>query len=531
MRILSDKYLKFSLWLAIFAMLVLALIREIYFFPKPDLIPNPDNSWLLYAASRVADGQKLYVDIMETNPPLIVWLNLLPVWFGRCLNISPFTVFPYLVSFLNIASIYLVAGQLKQNIILSKSTIYNSLLLYISFAFFLLSPALYGQRELLFIALVMPYLFWSLDMDTSFRWYDKKTIIIMASIGFAIKPFFLVLWIVNELHRALQHRKFLIIFAIHNWVIVIAQIIYISAIYLITPDFFTIILPALFETYFSFNSAWEIILKIVGSVVLTVIALFFLTQPHGKIRQIIVRVILWTIACSSFMILQRKDWLNHQYPLVFMAGLATVLMLVYLCELWSELKLDIGYQRFIGLCLAISMVIGVMVVNGRFTYAMLKNSSQISKQLIIAINKYADGKTVYPLVLNMQPSFPAIALSKAVFRGNFHQLWPLAGLIIEEQNEQKMQTRQWFFDRLVHDFSENPPQLVWVDENVNLNKIANYDIEPQNRDLIKFLSHDVRFAILWQNYKKIDEIISEKNEVDTIIKPERFSLYLIKNKE
>ena len=44
---------------------------------------NPDVAWLLYAAGRVLDGQKLYVDIIETNPPLIVALMAGVEWIAR----------------------------------------------------------------------------------------------------------------------------------------------------------------------------------------------------------------------------------------------------------------------------------------------------------------------------------------------------------------------------------------------------------------------------------------------------------------
>ena len=42
-------------------------------------ILNHDAAWLLHAAGRVLAGDALYVDVDETNPPLIVWLSFAPV--------------------------------------------------------------------------------------------------------------------------------------------------------------------------------------------------------------------------------------------------------------------------------------------------------------------------------------------------------------------------------------------------------------------------------------------------------------------
>ena len=45
-----------------------------------------DVAWLLYVAGQWLGGQRLYVDLIEVNPPLIVWISALPAavadWWG-----------------------------------------------------------------------------------------------------------------------------------------------------------------------------------------------------------------------------------------------------------------------------------------------------------------------------------------------------------------------------------------------------------------------------------------------------------------
>lgn len=108
-------------------------------------------------------------------------------------------------------------------------------------------------------------------------------------------------------------------------------------------------------------------------------------------------------------------------------------------------------------------------------------------------------------------------------------------MIIREQqgikNDEITNAYKFFYDSVVHDFSSRPPEFVWVDQNVNLAKIKDYDIEPENRDIIKLLSRDVRFAIVWQNYEKIGEIIGAPVAEEDIVEgepvplPERYALY------
>lgn len=516
--------------LAISIMAMLAMLREIYFFPMLDLIPNPDSAWLIVAAGKLLDGQKLYIDIMETNPPLIIWLSVIPVYLARIIGCSPFPVAVVLVTLLNCLSLWLVAKTLPKRD-------YCPILLYISFGFFLLTPALYGQRETLFIALVLPYLFASLPLDSRLRGNDKALIIAMAAIGFAIKPFFLLIWGMNELAIAIEKRKFSSIFAWHNWVIGGVQLAYFASIYVFTPAYTTDMLPALMVTYFTFESSWKIILKPIAEVGGIMIFVLFLAKLRGEHARIASRVLVWFVACAGLMIVQRKDWLNHQYPMAFMAGLALTIALIYLLGEWQKLRLDIGHRKFIALCLAVSVLIGGAYADGIFTHKMLTEPSKLSTKLLAEINEKATGKEIYPFVYSIQPSFPAIAVSKANFSGGFHQLWPLIGLIIREQNGDKtpefLRIKQWFFDKIVRDFTEHPPELVWVDENVNMENSAGYSIKPENRDIIKVLSQDSRFAKIWQNYTKYKEIEAEeydknkiKTEEEKKKKPEKYTIYI-----
>ena len=248
------------------------------------------------------------------------------------------------------------------------------------------------------------------------------------------------------------------------------------------------------------------------------------------------------LAGAGFMLLQRKEWLNHLYPLVFMAGFAITMIMLYLHEIWQDVGLMIGHRRFIALCVSVATLAGCAWVDAKFWYFIYKHPSVIHTKLLKEINERADGKRVYSLAFNMQTAFPVIALSKGVFKGSFHHLWPLAGLIILEQQGIKSpeitKARQFFYDNLLNDFREKPPEFVWVDENVNLEKISYYDIEPENRNILKVLLRDVRFFVLWQNYEKVGEIegapLSEddiKNlpEGEKIPKPDIYSLYVRKH--
>ena len=57
-----------------------------------------DVAWLLYVARRWMAGRELYVDVVEINPPLIVWISAIPMWLASVLRIdAQYTAIPFFV--------------------------------------------------------------------------------------------------------------------------------------------------------------------------------------------------------------------------------------------------------------------------------------------------------------------------------------------------------------------------------------------------------------------------------------------------
>ncbi len=89
------------LWLillgAVIALLFDITLPSIFFFAWQ----RQDQTWLLYAAARILDGTQLYGPrLVETNPPLIIWLSTLPAWLAIHLHLQPLVVLHSLVTLL-----------------------------------------------------------------------------------------------------------------------------------------------------------------------------------------------------------------------------------------------------------------------------------------------------------------------------------------------------------------------------------------------------------------------------------------------
>src|SRR5215216_2436725 len=79
------------------------------------LLPtNVDVSWLLTVGEKVLDGQRLYVDVLETNPPAAVLIYLPSILTARALGLSPEPVLVVFVLLAALASVGLAGRVLER---------------------------------------------------------------------------------------------------------------------------------------------------------------------------------------------------------------------------------------------------------------------------------------------------------------------------------------------------------------------------------------------------------------------------------
>ena len=78
------------------------------------LVANTDVSWLITLSEKVLDGQRLYVDLIEVNPPASVFLYLPLVALARVLALRPEVVVDAGVFFAIGVSLGLASHILRQ---------------------------------------------------------------------------------------------------------------------------------------------------------------------------------------------------------------------------------------------------------------------------------------------------------------------------------------------------------------------------------------------------------------------------------
>jgi hypothetical protein len=165
---------------------------------------NWDASWYVYVAGRLLDGDRAYVDLIDTNPPLILWLDMGVVAAARAAGVAPLAAFQVAVFAaigLSLALSWRAGRGLPRPLREASLAVFGFMLLVG------VGPA-FGQREHLAVALVLPYAFAAADEGRGRRptvWLAMVTGL-LAGVGFSLKPFFVPIAAAVELWLATRRR-------------------------------------------------------------------------------------------------------------------------------------------------------------------------------------------------------------------------------------------------------------------------------------------------------------------------------------
>src|SRR5262245_3907467 len=118
---------------------------------------NHDAAWYLYMVEAIQGGATLYRDVADTNPPLIIFLSMPPIWLGSLFHLPQSTAFNMYVFVGAMASVA-VCRRLIARVWPDASPEVAGLLM-VTMAFCLLPFVRldFGQREHLAVILLLPY--------------------------------------------------------------------------------------------------------------------------------------------------------------------------------------------------------------------------------------------------------------------------------------------------------------------------------------------------------------------------------------
>ncbi len=292
--------------------ILILLGTVIFIFGQTHFLLSNDIFWLIKVGQSWLGGGQYLKDFFETNPPLAFYIYLpiyaLQYFFALSLTKS-FLLYYGLIFALSLILTNRQLCHLKQS---PFSRCLSLLILF--FGFLYLPNSEIGQRDLFAATLILPHIFYvfvSIEGAASLARWEKRIILVMAAVGYMIKPYFILIWLSlfatvylsnKNLKKSLKYcdTKFF----------VIAGLIYITTVLLSSPEYLFKALPIVLRTYYpSINASSYYV---------------FFADPRGVIP-------LWLLSTSLFCVygLKVKN-IPSRYRGYFV--LTTGFMLVYVAQ-------------------------------------------------------------------------------------------------------------------------------------------------------------------------------------------------------
>ena len=457
---------------------------------------NLDTSWLITASQRLLSGETLNNSFVETNPPLIVYITALAVNFGSFFGLEAVSSFIVFISALSGLSLWLTAKYEKD----------NAVFLGLVFALVAMPTVTFGQREHLLVILTLPYFYLLITGEKR-----SNLITIMAAIGFAIKPFFVIYWAAFALADAVYNKKFTQIFRTENFIIGGIIAVYVAYLVFVEKTYVNEILPMLVKYYAGINFPMNRVLKEVGINFFFASAVFWVIICYNRPlinKKIVFAIIGLSVSCIN-MILQQKIWTNYLLPISFFGVLLNIFILESLIKNYRDLLWNKVCFVIAGLILAVSIFPAIV---GNYKVAA-KYKDENTEKMIAILNQNAAGKMVYSLSFDLGALFPAVTYSDALYKGKYPHLWMLPGMYLDngkDKNDEIIYRKEGertvdemhMIASVLGDLAHNPPTIIIVTDR----KYSNQAVGDFSFDFIKYFSQSYEFKDIFKDYKKIGRV-------------------------
>jgi hypothetical protein len=282
-----------------------------------NVAPVNDVAWQLWIGRQLLHGSKLYVDIMEVNPPLWFWMAVPVAWIAGVVGLTGYHTF--LLLFLLVAAVSMLLAQA----LIKDMPGRGPMLASVPVATLLIGLDLFGQREQFALVATVPYVLLYGRRATGLHCRTDLAIVAgcLAAIGLALKPYFLTVPIGLEIWLWLATRRF----AVRAEMLagIACFMLYGAAVLLFAPAYFRDMMPLAGLAYGGYDRtlAEQVAQPAVVMAGLVALGLTLYGPPKSRIAQALL------MAGAGFLVacfLQQKGWRYQSLPAMGFLLLAVV---------------------------------------------------------------------------------------------------------------------------------------------------------------------------------------------------------------
>ncbi|MDR3529427.1 MAG: hypothetical protein P4L90_02550 [Rhodopila sp.] len=471
---------------AISLFLLLSVLGIVLFIAMRSPLKD-DIAWLLYVARRWLAGRELYIDVVEVNPPLIVWISAVPLEIARWLNVGPqFVAMPVFITAV-LGCAWWTASLLRAQggLFADRLTVFA----VIGCALLILPAADLGQREHLLVAAFLPYLvLFARSLDgRSVSVVESVIAGVLAGLGCALKPRYGAVFAVLEclaLTRGLRPWR-VMPFAAGTTLVGYAGLVAI-----LCPAYVRRAVPLALALYGAtdvpfLSLLWDSALLISGQAV--AIGLLWLRRRSLTEYSLMLTLVVFAATSTAICFVDGKDWYYHRLP----ATVITVLALL----LWSvtevvQRRWTIRWPLVLAaFAVAVFCFSSIQRLEPEVVEAVEPQKTTVDRLEQIIHDEHA--RTYIAFSEWIALGFPVVNNTGVTWASRFDSMWALKGEVWRAHFDPAAD-KEWPIARWVsHDFIAGCPDIAVVD----------------TRETTKYISvlsaADPAFARAWSRYRPI----------------------------
>lgn len=496
------------------------LIILLAYFIQTKTFFSPDVGYLLHAANQVLAGGKYGPDIFEPNPPMILYLYIPVCLVAKWTAASLMTTMRLYIILLAIVSLSFCFFFLKKLLKPQEKVLFYFLFYTLVFGMLFLPYVAFAQREHILIIFMLPYLLSAMAaLENKPIHPGIATLIgVMAGLGFALKPFFLVTPCLIELYFIIKRRHLFAWVRIESLVILGVLMLYFASIFLWQPDYIKVVLPFVFRYYFPAAAApWSQIilfpvLLFCIAVMLSYLACYEKQDRYRSVGWVIELALLGMIV--AFLI-ARTPWYYHIMPAFVLALLLGASCLGQTVSSMMKKSPKLGLFSVDSIVLIIGTAI-ILALPASYCYTVVEYMRQFQQKeptqyIADYINKHPGQHSIACFGLATADCFPLVYNAHGQYAERFPALWWYLWTRKLEKDSldparltQVMKDKDFFITRFADDLNRYKAHWVVID----MQRFQ--QVETQQFDVLGYFLENKKFQSVWQHYRYLTTLQSIK---------------------
>lgn len=481
--------------------LMLALGAAALLFQLSQTI-NHDTAWYLHGTARMLDGARLYVDVVELNPPLAFYLTVPPVAAARILGMPVVDAFVVYVFLLITCSLALSRGVMRA-LPPGAEACRRWMLPMALFAMAVLPGAAFGQREHLIVTFAVPYIVLMAMRVAGIAPSPRLALLagLAAGLAFSIKPPFLIVPAILEIYLRVARGRTTSLFRPETLAMGAVAALYAASIPVFTPEYIDFILPLTATVYGAYESAPAAVIARLETVLLPIaIAAVAMTRGRAATSRLAQTFLIAGTSFFALYVAQMKGWQYQIYPITAMLLLCSGAMLIGMAAPAApEMSRRPAVWRAASIP-ALVLVVLAIDLGARGSYV-----NPMTSMMLPLVRENAARGGLAAFSTNVSWGFPLATYADADWASRFPTLWPLPGIVRGRADSRQDATaldrvERHMMDAVIEDFIRKPPAVVLVDVRVDKHYFGGHRF-----DYLEFFGRDPRFQSFWRDYERVFE--------------------------